>query len=168
MLEYRREAAFAGNETRAVATAARLLAELGYRIEELDGTHVKAEHPGLLNRASGQALLVASPLALTVSSGRLVLEADFDGIDRLRRFLVRLLVGLGAGLALVLGLAFSLVFDEVWPALLGGGLGLAVPLIQLPIHLVLTLPLVRRRAARDLDTFLGNVIVLSGGPQPSD
>ena len=161
MAEYRKDVSFAGEHERAIRNAAQALGRLGYRITELTPTRLKAEHPGILQRSSAQALLVASPLSISLSLGRLKLEAEFEGIAKLRRFLVRLLVGLAAFLGFALGITFSIVFDETWPVLLGVGLGVGIPILQLPIHVFLTLRLIKRRAISDLDIFLENLVVLS-------
>jgi len=161
MAEYRGDAVFDGDVKRALDVAARMLAQMGYRIKALGPSKLQAEHPGLLQRSTGQAMLLASPIRVTASLGRLQIEADFDGIAKLRRFLIRFLLGLGALLALVLGVSFAIIFDERWPVFLGVGLGAGIPLLQLPIHLLLTLRLIRERAIRDLETFLGNLILLS-------
>ena len=91
----------------------------------------------------------------------MTVTAGFSGIDSLRRFLVRLLVGLAVTLGAVLGVTFSLVFDETWPALLGVGLGVGIPLLQLPVHLLMTVPILRRRAVQSLDVLTENLVRLS-------
>jgi len=161
MPAYREEAALAAEATHVLDIAAQWLTQFGYRLTELSAMRLTAEHPGLLSRSTGQALVVASPIVLLASSGRLILEADFQGIAKLRRFIVRLLLGLAASLGLILGITFSLVIEEAWATYLAIGLGAGIPLMQLPVHLFLTLRLIRRRATRDLDTLLQNLAILA-------
>jgi len=162
MTEYRKELALSGDPAAVLSHAKAWLAGLGYRITASSETTVAAERPaGLLWSTSAQPIFGASPIGIETRFGRLTVSAGFSGIESLRRFLVRLLVGLAVTLGAVLGVTFSLVFDETWPALLGVGLGVGIPLLQLPVHLLMTVPILRRRAVQSLDVLTENLVRLS-------
>ena len=162
MTGYRKELALSRDPAAVLSHAKAWLAGLGYRITASSETTVAAERPaGLLWSTSAQPIFGASPIGIETRFGRLTVTAGFSGIDSLRRFLVRLLVGLAVTLGAVLGVTFALVFEETWPVALGVGLGAGVPLLQLPVHLLFTVPVVRRRAVQSLDVLTENLVRLS-------
>ena len=161
-MSYRREIPFSGDACKAIDLATSTLVHAGYRITDAAEDSVTGEHVGgLMRTQSGQAIYGASPITVELRAGRLLVTARYDGIAKVRRFLVRLLVGLATFLGLGLGIGFALAFEEAWPVALGVGLGTGIPLIQLPIHLGVTLSLVRTRATQALDTLGDNIVTLA-------
>lgn len=66
-----------------------------------------------------------------------------------------LLLGFG------MGVPFAFIFEERWPIILGIGLGVGIPLLQLPIHLFVTPRIMKKRASHALDTLLHNINVVA-------
>ncbi len=105
---------------------------------------------------------VASPVTIDVSDRNITVTADYEGLARMRKFIIRLLGGLALLLALGLGIPFAFVFGpNRFPLFLALGLGLGIPLLQLPIHLFVTPALLKHGAARALDTLVHNMTVLA-------
>ncbi|MEW8430301.1 MAG: hypothetical protein G8D61_11350, partial [gamma proteobacterium symbiont of Ctena orbiculata] len=98
----------------------------------------------------------------SVSGNRLYVSAGYDGIEKAKKFIVKLLVGLAILLGLGMGIPFAILFEEKWPLLLALGLGVGIPLIQLPIHLYVTPMIMRKRAVKALDTLIHNITMLAG------
>ncbi len=158
-MQYEKSAPFVGDAREAFALAKAALTQSGYRLERVSQDELWARnHGGFVRTHSASPLLGASPVHLRIAAGRVELGADFEGVTQTRRFLVRLLVGLGLGLGGGLAAVFAFVFSDRWPAFIALGLGLGIPLVQLPIHLGVTVPLVRRRATAALDTLLHNLV----------
>jgi len=159
---YRREVAISGDPRRAIELVQTALVQSGYRITDASDDCVTGAHAGgFVKTQSGQAIHGASPITATVQVGVLRVSAGYGGVERTRRFLVRLLVGLGIGLGGGLGLLFLLIFEERWPALLGLALGAGVPLLQIPVHTSWTLRIMRSRTALALDTLVENIRTLT-------
>jgi len=159
---YRRVVPFSGNPVKARELAQAAFVQSGYRITDVSDSSITAEHAGgFLRTQSSRAIYGASPITVDVGAGQLRVTARYEGIERMRVFLIRLLLGLAVFLGLVLGITFAAVLDEAWPVILGVGLGVGVPLIQLPVHLGVTLRIMRARASLALDTLTDNIVTLS-------
>jgi hypothetical protein len=164
MHEYQRTVRLCGDPLVTIERAKMLLAQIGYRIVDSSPSSVTGERSSVALRGSSMRPIEgASPINVRAVRGRMTVEARFEGIRRVRAFLLRLLVGLAMLLGVVLGVTFAVVFDELWPVYLGVGLGAGIPLIQLPIHLLVTLRVLRTRTSRALDTLVDNLASLSHG-----
>ena len=160
-MEYHKEIDFEGEPQKALELARAALTQSGYRITANSEQGFSAEHQGGFARSqSGSLIYGASPVIISISGHRLVIQADYRGADKAKRFILRLLVGLALFLGLVLGITFGLVFKEKWPMYLGVGLGVGIPLVQLPIHLLVTPGIIKRRATRALDTLMHNMVMV--------
>ncbi|MEW8486479.1 MAG: hypothetical protein AB2705_14960, partial [Candidatus Thiodiazotropha sp.] len=123
---------------------------------------ISAEHEGgFIRTQSGNAIYGASPIKVSVSGNRLYISAGYDGIEKAKKFIVKLLVGLAVLLGLGMGIPFAFLFEEKWPLLLAVGLGVGIPLIQLPIHLYVTPAIMKKRAEKALDTLIHNITMLA-------
>ena len=161
-MEYEQTVAFTGDPAKAIEIAKVAFVQSGYKITELSGASISAEHQGgFVKSASSNPLYGASPIRVSVSGGRLVVGARFEGIEKVKRYIVKLLVGLGLLLGFGLGVPFALLFEERGPMLLGFGLGFGIPAIQLPIHFYVTPVIMRKRATHGLDTLCHNITMVS-------
>ena len=140
-----------------------MFVQSGYKITDISDSKISAEHTGGFTKsASGNTIYGASPVTITISDNRLVVIALFEGIEKVKKFLLKLLLGLAFILGVVFALTFGLIFEEREPMMLGIGLGFGIPLIQLPIHLFVTPKIMKKRASRALDTFIHNTAILAG------
>ena len=161
-MEYRKMINFDGDPEKALGLARTTFTQAGYLIVDNSESSVSAKITGVPVRSRpGSLLCGASPVTVSIAGNQLIVEAGFEGVARLKKFLLYLLIILGLSLGVGLAVIFFLVFDETWPVYLGLGLGLGVPLIQLPIHVWLTPLIFKRLASRGLDTLLHNMVMVA-------
>lgn len=159
---YEKSVDFAGDPKKVIELAQSMFVQSGYRIIDISNTKISAEHEGGFTKSmSGNTMYGASPVTITISDNRLVVSARYEGIEKLKKFLLKLLLGLAFLLGIGLALPFALIFEERWPMMLGIGLGFGIPLIQLPIHLIITPKIMEKRASKALDTLIHNVTILA-------
>lgn len=160
---YEKSVDFEGDPKKVIKLAQSMFVQSGYRINDISDTQISAEHEGGFTRSmSGNTMYGASPVTITITDNRLVVIALYEGVDKVKKFLLRLLLGLAFVLGAGLGLTFGIVFEERWPMVFGIGLGAGIPLIQLPIHLFVTPKIIKKRASRALDTFIHNATIFAG------
>ncbi|MES9944410.1 MAG: hypothetical protein ABW080_05590 [Candidatus Thiodiazotropha sp.] len=163
-MNYERSENFTGEPKRAIEMAQAVFIQSGYKILDVSDSGITAKHEGgFVKTQSGNAIYGASPITLSVSENRLNVSAGYDGIEKAKKFITRLLIGLAIVLALGMGIPFAILFEERWPLLLALGLGVGIPLIQLPIHLYVTPLIMRKRADKALDTLIHNITMLAHG-----
>jgi hypothetical protein len=161
-MEYRKSVSFHGDPDKALETAQSTFIQLGYRIEKKSQRTLRAVHPGgMIRSGSGAPIFGASPITVSADNNHLVINAEFGGVQQMRRFITRLMVGLAVFLGLGLGITFALTFEDRWPLYLALGLGVGMPLIELPIFHVTILKIVRKRAEQALDTLCENIVTVS-------
>jgi hypothetical protein len=162
-MEYERTVDFTGDRRKALEIAQAALVQAGYRIEEASDRRISARYGGsFLGRNRGNPLWVASPITIEVSDRNITVTADYEGLAKMRKFIIWFLGGLALMLALGLGIPFAIVFGlNRFPLFLALGLGVGIPLIQLPIHLFVTPAIMRYFAAHALDRLVHNMTVLA-------
>lgn len=159
---YEKSVDFAGDYKKIIELAQSMFVKSGYRIIDVSNTKISAEHEGGFTKSiSGDTIYGASPVTITISDKRLVVSAVYEGIEKAKKFLLRLFLGLAFGLGIGFALLFGFIFEERWPMMLGIGLGFGIPLIQLPIHLFVTPKMMEKRASNALDTFIHNTTILA-------
>jgi hypothetical protein len=162
VMDYEKSVDFAGNVRQALSLAEMAFVQAGYRILDSTDTRVSARYDGgFVGMRYCSPMCSASPITISVAGRRLIVTARYEGIAKVRKFLVRFLVGLALLLALTLGGTFSYFYPGTQKVLLGVGLGLGIPLIQLPIHVLLTPAIMKQRAIQALDTLVHNMTMLS-------
>jgi hypothetical protein len=160
---YEKSADFAGDRKRVIELAQSMFVQSGYRIIDVSKAEISAEHEGGFTKSmSGNTIYGASPVTITISDNRLLVSAEYGGVQKVKKFLLKLFLGLAFILGIGFALFFGFVFEERWPMMLGIGLGFGIPLIQLPIHLFITPKIMEKRASRALDTFIHNTTLLAG------
>jgi len=161
-MDYEKSIDFTGDPQKAITLAQTTLVQSGYKIIDISETSISARHEGgFVKSQSGNPMYAASPVVVSVSESHLVVIARYEGVEKAKKFLVRLLAGMAFGLGLGLGIPFGLFFEEKWPMILGFGLGFGIPLIQLPIHLLVTPMIMKKRAAQALDALVHNMKMIS-------
>jgi len=159
---YEKSVDFAGDHKKVIELAQSMFVQFGYRIIDVSNTKISAEHEGGFTKSiSGNTMYGASPVTITFSDNRLVVSARYEGIEKVKKFLLRLFLGLAFMLGIGFALFFAFIFEERWPMMLGIGLGCGIPLIQLPIYLFVTPKIMEKRAAKALDTFIHNATFLA-------
>ena len=161
-MDYERYVDFAGEPKKAIELAQTMFVQSGYKIMDVSDTSISAEHEGgFVKTQSGSTMYGASPVTVAVTGNRLMVSAGFDGIKKVKKFLVYLLVGLACILGLGMGIPFAILFEETWAVILALSLGIGIPLIQLPIHLFVTPMIMKKRAVKALDTLIHNITMLA-------
>ena len=161
-MDYERYVDFAGEPKRAIELAQTMFVQSGYKIVDISDTSISAKHEGgFVKSQSGNTIYGASPVTVAVTGNRLIVSARYEGIKKVKKFILYLLVGLAFLLGLGLGLPFAIIFEEKWPVILAIGLGIGIPLIQLPIHLFVTPMIMKKRAEKALDTLIHNITMLA-------
>lgn len=161
-MDYERNVDFTGEPKKAIEVARTMFIQSEYKIIDVSETSISAKHEGgFLKTQSGNTIYGASPVTVAVMDNRLIVSARYDGIKKVKKFLLYLLVGMAVVLGLGLGLPFAVIFEDTWPMILGFGLGIGIPLIQLPLHLFVTPLIMKKRAEKALDTLIHNITVLT-------
>jgi len=102
---YEKSVYFAGDHEKVIELAQSMFVQLGYRIIDVSNTKISAEHEGGFTKSiSGNTIYGASPVTITISENRLVVSARYEGIEKVKKFFLRLLLGL----AVILGIGFAL------------------------------------------------------------
>jgi hypothetical protein len=157
-MDYKRQVDFEGDPKRAIEVAQTIFLQSGYEITDISDTSISAEHKGgFLRTQSGNTIYGASPIIVAVRLYRLIVSAEYEGIEKAMRFIFWVLLGLAVFLGVLLGIIFGVLFDDekiVWMAV---GLGVGIPLVQLPIHLFVTPRIMKKRADAALDTMIHNI-----------
>jgi hypothetical protein len=161
-MDYKREIDFEGDPKSAIEVAKIIFLQSGYEITDVSDTSISAEHKGgFLQTQSGNSIYGASPVTVSVKIARLFVSADYEGIEKARRFIFWIILGLAVFLGILFGVIFGLFFDDdgIWKLALG--LGIGIPLLQLPIHLIVTPRVMKRRADTALDTMIRNITTVA-------
>jgi hypothetical protein len=159
---YEKSVNFAGDPKKVIELAQSMFVQSGYRIIDISDTAISAEHEGGFTKTmSGNPMYGASPVTITISANRLVVNAGYEGIEKVKKFILKFLLVFAFIMGFGLGLPFGLLFEERWPMVLGFGLGFGIPLIQLPIHLLITPKIMEKRVSKALDTFIHNATTLA-------
>lgn len=159
---YEKSVDFTGDPKKVIELAQSMFVQSGYRITDVSNTKISAEHEGGFTKTmSGNTMYGASPVTITISANRLMVSARYEGIEKLKKYILKLLLGLAFLLGIGLTLPFALIFKERWPVMLGLGLGFGIPLIQLPIHLIVMPKIMKMRASKALDTLIHNITILA-------
>ncbi len=161
-MDYEKSVPFSGNAQKAMEMAQAAFIQAGYRITEASDTSVSGQHEGGFMRSqSGNTIYGASPVTVRITDNNLFVGANYEGIEKIKKFLIRLMVGMALLLGPGLAIPFAFVFDDKWPALFGLALGSGIPLLQLPIHLLITPWIIKKRATQALDTLVHNITMLA-------
>jgi len=161
-MDYEKKTAFKGDPGKAMELAKSMFIQSGYRIVNVSDTEITASHEGaFIKSVSGSTIYGASPVTVGVTDGLLSVKSDFEGVEKTKKFIVRMILGLSLLLGVMLGVPFGIIFDEKWPMILGIGLGAGIPLLQLPIHFYVTPWIMKKRAINALDTMVHNITMLA-------
>jgi hypothetical protein len=159
-MEFSKTVAFTGDPKKALEIAQVTFIQAGYKIDRAIGGRMTARHVGgFVQSQSGSGIYGASPVTVQVADGQLSITADYEGVEKARRFLWKLFAGLTAIFVVVMAIPFALLFPGKlkWLALLP----LAVVVVQMPIHFLVTPRVMKRRANAALDTLMQNILAVT-------
>jgi hypothetical protein len=169
-MPYSNSIAFTGDSQRLLASAATILMTNGFAVVQQEGDQIEFVGPGL-NSTRQNPILGASRVVVSAKHGRLAVEAEYGGVDALRRFMIQFPLLLGLGLGSVFAVILLMVFMGFY--LYGADFGPAwtmawlSPLLAIVISLLsvspwfFLAPWIRRHLERKtnvaLDTLLINI-----------
>lgn len=169
-MTYSNSVAVTGDAQRVLASASTILMTIGFEVVEQAGDRIEFVGPGLSSTRQNP-ILGASKLIVGVEHGRLFVNADYGGVDSLRRFMIRFPLLLGIGIGSVFAVILSVVFLVLY--ILGVDMGPAwaiawlSPLMAFGIALTSVSPWIflapwitrhlQRKTADALDTLMTNV-----------
>jgi hypothetical protein len=121
-MDYERYVDFTGEPKKAIEVAQTMFVQSGYKIVDVSDTSISAKHEGGFVRSqSGNTIYGASPVTVVVTDNRIIVRAKYEGIKKVKKFLLYLLVGMAFLLGLGMGIPFAIIFEEKWPAILAIG-----------------------------------------------
>jgi hypothetical protein len=129
----------------------------GFRIDEKSERAVDLTGPGMINSRQ-DPLVGISGIRISQSSGSLSVEAQFDSIRKLIKYLAIFIVGMGVFFVILFGILFTRQGQAMATVVL---ISLA-PLAPWPVLLPLILRWLKSRTARALDVLLNNTAYLAG------
>lgn len=109
-MAYSNSIAFTGDAQRLLAAATTILMTHGFAVVYQDDHEIEFAGPGLKSTRQNP-ILGASTVIIRANHGRLSIEAEYGGVESLRRFMFRfpLLLGLGLGSAFAVMMTAMLV-----------------------------------------------------------
>jgi hypothetical protein len=137
---------------KAVSAAANVLIQQGFQIVEKSDTAVELTGPGMISSRQNP-LVGISKIRISQSSGSLSVEAQFDSIRRLIKYLAVFIVGMGIFFLVLFAILFTRQGQPVSIVVL---ISLA-PLAPWPVLLPLITIWLKSRTSRAMDVLLSNV-----------
>jgi hypothetical protein len=150
-MDYQRTMPVADSE-KAVDAAANVLIQHSFRITEKSETAVELTGPGMISSRQ-DPLVGISKIRISQSSGSLSVEAQFDSIRKLIKYLAAFIVVMGVFFLVLFAILFTRQGQPVGIVVL---ISLA-PLAPWPVLLPLIMRWLKSRTARALDVLLSNI-----------
>lgn len=172
-MEYEGRIPFTGDFDAVHTLISGTLTVQGFTVVRAERDVIEFSGPGMVNSRQ-PAICGAGRIRLTRRHGEMTLEADFEGVERMRRFLQLFLTSMALGFLALFGPVMGIIFGRQF----GVGFGVPFaqgwnwmlfigPLVLLPLlpWIVLTPLLCRRfrnRARQALDDLLKSLTVAQG------
>jgi hypothetical protein len=150
-MDYERTMPVADSE-KAVDAAANVFIQHNFQIVEKSETAIELTGPGMISSRQ-DPLVGISKIRISKSSGSLSVEAQFDSIRRLIKYLAIFIVGMGVFFVILFGILFTRQGQSMGIIVL---ISLA-PLAPWPVLLPLITIWLKSRTARALDVLLSNI-----------
>ena len=99
-MTYYKTVTFDGDSDQVLSTVFTILTNNGFRVETRSDNQIEFAAPRM-NSTRQNPIIGASPIRVDAKHGRLTVNAEFGGVDTMKRFMVRFPMLLGLGLALV-------------------------------------------------------------------
>jgi len=154
-MDYEKTVPFGGNVGKAIEAAKNAFIQHNFQIVHDRYLEVELTGPGMLSSRQNP-LVGISRIRIRGSSGNLSLEADFEGIRKLIKFLVFFIVGMAVFFVVLFGILFSKQGQPVTKIIL---ISLA-PFIPWPVIIPLMAIWMKSRTSKALDTLVNNMAAL--------
>jgi len=155
-MDYQRKIPVADSE-KAVDAAANVFIQHSFQIDQKSETALELTGPGMISSRQNP-LVGISNIRISQSRGSLSVEAQFDSIRRLIKYLAVLIIVMGVFFVILFGILFTRQGQPVGTVVL---ISLA-PLAPWPVLLPLIMAWLKCRTARALDVLLSNAAHLAG------
>ena len=154
-MDYRRTMPVADSE-KAVDAAANVFIQRSFQIVEKSETAVELTGPGMISSRQNP-LVGISRIRVLKSNGSLSVEAQFDSIRKLIKYIAVFIVGMGVFFVILFGILFTRQGQPMGTVVL---ISLA-PLAPWPVLLPLIMMWLKSRTSRGLDILLSNTAYLA-------
>lgn len=155
-MDYQRTMPVADSE-KAVDAVTNVFIQQSFRITQKSETAVELTGPGMISSRQ-DPLVGISKIRISQSSGSLSIEAQFDSIRKLIKYLAVFIVGMGVFVVILFGILFTRQGKPVGTVVL---ISLA-PFAPWPVLLPVIMIWLKSRTARALDVLLSNTAHLAG------
>jgi hypothetical protein len=108
-MPYTNSIIFSGDPQRLLAAASTILMTNAFTVVEQESQSIEFKGPGL-NSTRQNPILGASKVIVGLEDGQLTVNAEYGGVDSLRRFMIRFPLLLGIGLGSVFAVILLSVF----------------------------------------------------------
>ncbi|MHC4498449.1 MAG: hypothetical protein ACYS21_04975 [Planctomycetota bacterium] len=150
-MDYQRTIPVADSE-KAVGAAANVFIQHSFRITQKSQTAVELTGPGMISSRQ-DPLVGISKIHISQSSGSLSVEAQFDSIRKLIKYIAVFIVGMAVFFIVLFGVLFTRQGQPIGRIVL---ISLA-PLAPWPVLLPLIMMWLKSRTTRALDVLLSNI-----------
>jgi len=154
-MDYEKTVPFGGNVRKAIEVARNAFIHHNFQIVHDSDLEVELIGPGMLSSRQNP-LVGISRIRIRGSSGNLSLEADFEGIRKLTKYLALFIVSMAIFFVLFFGIRFSRQGQPVTKVIL---ISLA-PFIPWPVIIPLMAIWMKSRTSKALDTLVNNMAAL--------
>jgi hypothetical protein len=165
-MQYASSLPFSGNVDKAFSLAESALTGIGFRITERTAASLEMVGPGM-NSSRDSPLVGASRIHIRGGRGKIAVEADLGGVQRMSRFVTLFPLGLCLTLFILLALVFSALSGPensiVNAATATGGIALLWLLLGPLIS-----RWIRARTCRGLDALLANMVAVGKAAEPGE
>jgi hypothetical protein len=154
-MDYEKMVPFDGNLSKAIEAARNAFIQHNFQIVHDSDLEVELTGPGMLSSRQNP-LVGISRIRIRGSSGNLSLEADFEGIRKLIKFLTFFIIGMAVFFVVLFGILFSRQGQPVTKIIL---ISLA-PFIPWPVIIPLMAIWMKSRTSKALDILVNNMAAL--------
>jgi len=157
---YNKTVKFSGDRRKAIESARSFFMQAGYRIEHATEDAIVARRDAGFSsfRYSG-GIDGASPVVLRFNGDQLTVNAEYGGIERTRRFILKLLLLLSLFFLVVLVIPFAVFFPGKFKLL--ALLPVLIMALQAPFQIWVTIKIMKRRTDSALDNLTHNIMTVS-------
>jgi len=154
-MDYEKTEPFSGNMEKVLEVAKNVFIQHNFQIVRDSDTEVEFTGPGMLSSRQNPIVGI-SRICIRVTSGNLSLEAEFEGIRKLTKYLVLFI----AGMAIFFVVFFGILFSEQGQPLNKTILISLAPFIPWPVIIPLMYIWMKSRTSKALDRLLTNMLTL--------
>ena len=154
-MDYEKTMPFSGNMEKALEVARNVFIQHNFQIVRDSDSEVEFTGPGMLSSRQNP-LVGISRVCIHETSGNLSVEAEFEGIRKLTKYLALFIVGMAIFFVAFFGIMFSKQGQPLNKIIL---ISLA-PFIPWPVLIPLMAIWMKSRTSKALDTLINNMVTL--------